>query len=128
MEKIIMKRKIKYLLLKNITSVLYPVFLKYEYKKRTGDKLNLSAPKKYTEKVQYAKIYLNSHLKSKLSDKYLVREWIEKKIGSTYLIPILGVWDEFSDINFENLPNKFVLKLNNGSDTNIIVKDKNKLN
>jgi len=121
------KTELKYRYIKNMNPKNYESFLEKEYKKRTGQDLNIEHPKKYTEKIQYAKLYLNSPLKTKLSDKYLVRDWIEEKIGSQYLIPIFGAWDNFSDINFDELPNRFVLKLNNGSDANIIVQDKNKL-
>ena len=52
----------------------------------------------------------------------------KRKIGEEYLIPLIGAWDKFSDIPFKSLPDKFVLKTNHGSGTNIIVKDKSKLN
>src|SRR5699024_4596189 len=74
--------------------------------------------------MQYAKLHLNSPLKTKLSDKYLVREWVEKKVGSEYLIPLLGVWGSFIDIDFNKLSNKFVLKTNHSSGWNHVVDDK----
>lgn len=117
-------KKINYNIVRNLNPGNYKNYLKFAYRIRTGEKLNLEAPKKYTEKIQYAKLYLNSPIKTKLSDKYLVREWVEEKIGSSYLIPLLGVWEDFSEIDFEELPNEFVLKTNHGSGTNIIVKDK----
>src|SRR5699024_1359792 len=119
---------LKYLYLKRIPQEKHEQFLESEYEKRTGETLSIDKPKKYTEKMQYAKLYLNTPLKSKLSDKYLVREWVENKIGSEYLIPLLGVWDKFSQINFSLLPESFVLKLNSASGTNIIVKEKEKFN
>lgn len=122
------KTEIKYQYIKKMSSDKYEGFLEQEYLKRTGEELNIKEPQKYTEKVQYAKLYLNSPLKTRLSDKYLVREWVENRIGTKYLIPLLGVWDDFSEIDFEKLPNEFVLKLNNGSDTNVIVKDKSNIN
>jgi hypothetical protein len=63
-------------------------------------------------------------LKSRLTDKYAVREFIKEKIGEKYLIPNLGVWNKFDDIDFDKLPNQFVLKGNHGCGCNIIVKDK----
>ena len=60
-----------------------------------------------------------------MADKYLVRDWVKEKIGEEYLIPLLGVWDTFDDIDFDKLPNQFVLKANHGSGWNIIVRDKN---
>ena len=62
-----------------------------------------------------------------MADKYLVREWIKQEIGNEYLIPLLGVWDSFDEIDFEDLPKSFVLKCNHGAKMNIIVRDKEKL-
>lgn len=122
------KERKKYHYLLNLEPKEYSNFLKKEYKERTGEELNIDSPKKYTEKMQYAKIHLNSNKKSTLSDKYAVREWVANKIGQEYLIPLLGVWDNAYKIDFRKLPKQFVLKLNNGAGTNIIVKDKTKLN
>lgn len=87
----------------------------------TGDVVN---PKTYNEKIQWLKLNDSTELKTKLSDKYAVRFWVEEKIGKQYLIPMLGVWDRAGDIDFEQLPKQFVLKTNHASGTNIIVKDK----
>ena len=122
-----LKREFRYLYLKHLPPRKYPDFLKKEYKKQVGETLNLENPEKYTEKMQYAKLHLNHPLKTKLSDKYLVREWVEETIGSDYLIPLLGVWDNFDEINFDELPEKFVLKTNHSSGWNLIVTDKNEI-
>lgn len=81
----------------------------------------------YTEKMQYMKIFGVNDLMSKLTDKLAVRDWVSEKIGSEYLIPLLGQWSNFNEINFDELPDKFVLKTNNASGTNLIVKNKNSL-
>ena len=86
---------------------------------------NSKNPKTFTEKLHWLKIYNSTPLKSRLTDKYAVRSWIAEKIGDEYLIPLLGVWNDFDDINFDDLPNQFVLKCNHGSAMNIIVRDKN---
>jgi len=77
--------------------------------------------------MQFSKIYCSSPEKGFLADKYAVREWVKNKIGIDYLIPLLGVWDNFEDIDFAILPDKFVLKTNQSSGTNTIVTDKNDL-
>lgn len=97
------------------------------YLERTGNELDWNNLTSYTEKMQWAKIYDNNPLKTKLSDKYRVREWIKEKIGEEYLIPLLGVWERPEDIDFEDLPSSFVLKLNNGSGDVKIIKDKSKV-
>ena len=98
------------------------------YRKRIGRDLNLSDPRSYTEKIQWSKFYNNDPLRSTLSDKLLVREWIEERIGSDYLIPLLGVYSAVDEISYNNLPDSFVLKTNNASGTNIVVSDKSKIN
>lgn len=98
------------------------------YKKVTGCNLNLDNPQTFNEKIQWLKLYDSTPLKTRLADKYLVRDWVKEKIGEQYLIPLLGVYDKFEDIDFEELPDQFVIKCNHGSGYNIIVTDKEKLN
>lgn len=97
------------------------------YQDRIGRQLDWNNLRTYTEKMQWDKLFNINPLKVTLSDKYCVRKWIEEKIGSEYLIPLLGVWSNSSEIVFETLPNKFVLKTNCGSGDVIIVRDKSKL-
>ena len=124
------KSKIKkdYHYYKNLDPQKYPQELCEWYKKVTGKKLNLQNPQTFNEKIQWLKLYDSTPIKTMLADKYLVREWVNEKIGEEYLIPLLGVWDKFDDIDFDKLPEKFVLKANHGCGWNIIVKDKNNFN
>lgn len=98
-----------------------------EYKKNTGETMRIP-PVSYTEKIQYVKLYESTPEKGMLSDKYAVRDWVKEKIGEEYLIPLLGVWNSFDDIDFELLPSQFVIKTTQSSGTNIIIKDKKQLN
>jgi glycosyltransferase involved in cell wall biosynthesis len=102
----------------------YEKELKLWYKERTGEELNLQNPKTFNEKIQWMKLYDSTPLKTRLADKYLVRDWVAEKIGEEYLIPLLGAWDSFEDIDFDKLPERFVLKANHGYNWNYIVKDK----
>ena len=102
--------------------------LKHWYKLKTGKILNLQNPQTFNEKTQWLKLNDLSKEKTILADKFLVREFIKEKIGEEYLIPLLGVWNNFDEIDFNNLPNQFVLKCNHGSGYNLIVKDKKKFN
>ena len=97
----------------------------YIHKKKP---LNLENPQSFNEKIQWLKLYNSIPIKTQLTDKYLVRRWVAEKIGEEYLIPLLGVYNEFEEINFDELPNQFVIKCNHGSAYNIIVKDKAFLN
>ena len=93
-----------------------------------GYNLNLENPKTFNEKLQWLKLYYNDPLCTKCADKYEVRDYVKNLIGEEYLIPLLGAYDNAEDIDFDSLPNQFVLKVNWGSGQNIIVKDKSKLN
>ncbi len=97
------------------------------YKAKIGTDLNLETPTRFTEKIQWRKLMDRNPIYTQLTDKLEVRKWVERKIGPNYLIPLLGSWEKAEDINFETLPRSFVLKTNNGSKTNIIVRDKAKI-
>lgn len=113
-----------YVYLSSIPADRYPEELCKWYYHRTGETLNLANPRTVNEKIQWLKLYDATPLKTRLADKYLVREWVKEKIGEEHLIPLLGVWDSFDEIDFDSLPDQFVLKANHGSGWNIIVKDK----
>lgn len=98
----------------------YPQALAAWYKELSGKDLNLDAPVTFNEKIQWLKLYDSTPLKTRLADKYQVREWIKEKIGEKYLIPLLGVYDSFDKIDFSKLPQQFVIKCNHGSGWNII--------
>lgn len=102
----------------------YKKAIELQYRQATGQVMDLDNPKNFTEKLQWLKLYDSTPIKTRLADKYLVRQWVAEKIGAEYLIPLLGVWDNFDDIDFDLLPNQFALKTNHASGTNIIVRDK----
>ncbi|MDY4032190.1 MAG: glycosyltransferase [Pyramidobacter sp.] len=110
-----------------LSPTMYPEMLKRWYKFYKGEDLDLNTPLTFNEKIQWLKLFDNSPLKTRLADKYLVRDWIAEQIGEEYLIPLLGVWNGFDEIDFETLPQQFVLKTNHTSGGNVIVKDKSKL-
>lgn len=102
------------------------VLSKIYYKILIGDKLDLNNPKTLNEKLQWLKLYYfpNDALAIKCTDKYQVREHIEQKGLGDKLTNLLGVWENANDINWEQLPEKFVLKGTHGCAYNIICKDK----
>ena len=110
--------------IKSLSEEDYPSYLERYYEQKLGNKLNLDNPIRFTEKIQWRKLYDRNPVYTELSDKYKVRSWVKHKIGENYLIPLLGCWDNFEDIDFERLPDKFVLKLNNGCHANFIVTNK----
>lgn len=104
--------------------------LEEQFKNTVAYPLNLDNPQTFNEKLQWLKLYYHRHpnpLMTKCADKVAVRDYIKEKIGEEYLIPCLGIWDNPDQIDFDKLPNQFVLKVNWGSGQNIIVKDKSKL-
>ena len=103
-------------------------FLKLYFRTYQGYKLNIEEPKTFNEKIQWLKINDKNEKYTELTDKYLVRNYIKEKIGEKYLIPLLGTWNNAKDINFDKLPNQFVLKCNHDSASVIICKDKEKFN
>ena len=89
-----------------------------------GYKPNLEHPVSFNEKIQWLKLYYRDPLMTLCADKYLVRDYIEKTIGGKYLVPLISVFDRAEQINFDRLPDKFVLKVNHGWGQNIVVRDK----
>jgi hypothetical protein len=89
---------------------------------------NLEKPIRFSEKIQRRKYLYNNPVYSKLADKYEVREYVKEKVGEKILIPIYFAKSEITIKDLKKLPNSFVLKTNNASGTNIIVKDKKKEN
>lgn len=104
------------------------IYLQIYYRRIFGRKLNLKEPKTFNEKIQWLKLYDRNPTYSKMVDKYEAKNYVENKIGKEYIIPTLGVWEEFDKINFSELPNHFVLKTTHDSGGVVIVKDKDKMN
>lgn len=98
------------------------------YRVYTKLDINIKNPITYNEKIQWLKLNDNLPIKRELADKIKVREYVAKQIGDAYLIPLLGIWNTYDDIDFDKLPDKFALKCNTGSGTNIIVKNKKNIN
>ena len=101
-------------------------FLKALYFLTIGEKLNLKAPRKFNEKMQWLKLHDHNPIYHQMVDKEAVKSIVINKLGNQYVIPTLGVWDCFDDIDFNKLPNQFVLKTTNGGGGTgvVICKDK----
>lgn len=93
-----------------------------------GEKLNLKKPKTFNEKLQWLKLYDHNPEYTKMVDKYEVKKYVESIIGKGYTIPTLGVYDRFSDIDFNRLPDKFVLKCTHDSGGIVICRNKELFN
>lgn len=103
-------------------------FIEKKYELHLNKRLNTDNVSTFNEKLQWLKLYERKPEYTTMVDKYKVREYISKKIGEEYLIPLLGVWDNPDEIDFNALPNKFVLKCNHNSGLGMcICKDKSNL-
>lgn len=102
-------------------------YINFFYKGKMNEDLNLENPKTYNEKIQWLKLNDRKESYTNLVDKFNVRKYVSDKIGEEYLIPLLGIWNNPDDINFEELPNKFVLKCTHDSGGVFICNDKSKL-
>lgn len=105
-----------------------PQLAKIEYKRITGANMDLHNPKNLIEKIVWMQFHTDTKLWTQCADKYEVRNFIESKGLGDILPKLYGKWDKASEIDFDELPDKFVLKTNNSCGQIIIVRDKNKLN
>lgn len=124
---IIKNPKTRYKLLDFFEFIPDKVMVKIQYRIKTGNKLNLKKPKRYTEKLQWYKLKYHDPLITLCSDKYTVRNYVESKGLGKYLNEIFAVYDRVDDINFKELPDSFAIKVTTGSGTNIFVSDKYKI-
>lgn len=101
-------------------------YLKLLYRFKMGHRLDLKSPKTFTEKIQWLKLYNRKPEYTTMVDKYAVKQYVANIIGEEYIIPTLGVWDKPEDVDWENLPNQFVLKTTHGGGGGgvVICKDK----
>ena len=102
-------------------------YLKRKFKVIMGKNLDLENPQTFNEKLQWLKIYDRKSIYTTLVDKYEAKKYVADIIGEEYIIPTLGVWEHFDEINFDELPNQFVLKCTHDSGGLVICKDKSKL-
>ena len=109
-------RKIYYFIIKKLPDKLVINIENFITYKRF---LNKENPEYFGEKIQWLKLYGNLEKYNDYVDKYKVREFVSNVIGEEYLIPLLGAYDKPEEIDYEKLPNQFVLKLNHGSGYNL---------
>lgn len=125
-KKIIKSRKIRFLILNALSWIPDKQMLKIQYKIKLKRTLNLENPKRFTEKIQLYKLKYRNEVMCKCVDKYEVRKYVEEKGWKSILNDLIGIYDKVDDINFESLPDKFVIKTTNGGGGNNIVICNNK--
>lgn len=103
------------------------IYLRWQFKRIMGYPLDLKNPKTFNEKLQWLKLYDRKPIYTTMVDKYEAKKYVASIIGEQYIIPTLGVWQHFDDIDFNKLPRQFVLKCTHDSGGLVIVRDKNDL-
>lgn len=121
-------KKILYGILKKMKFLPTEFYLKIYFEYYTGKKLNLEKPVEFNEKIQWLKAYYRPEILSQLVDKYAAREFVEERVGSQYLNTLYGVYYRTADVDFDALPEKFVIKGAHGYNFNLLVPDKSKIN
>ncbi|WP_246277523.1 ATP-grasp fold amidoligase family protein [Winogradskyella ursingii] len=104
------------------------MYVKFHYEYFSGKKLNLANPKEFNAKIEWYKVFFRPNLLTQLVDKYEVRSYVKNKVGEEYLNELYGVYENPEHIDFDSLPNKFVIKANHTNGHNLIVNDKSNLN
>lgn len=103
------------------------IYLKIQFKKTMGYKLDLRNPKTFNEKLQWLKLYDRKPIYTSMVDKYEAKKYVSNIIGEEYIIPTIGIYNSFEEINFDKLPKRFVMKCTHDSGGIVICKDKSKL-
>ncbi len=118
------RKALQYFIMK--TAELWPdrLYLSLLYRLRFSRKLNWNNPTSFNEKLNWQKLYDHNPMYTIMADKYLVKDYVKGIIGEQYVVPCYGVWKSFNEINFEELPNEFVLKSTHDSSGAIVCRDK----
>lgn len=129
-KKIIKNQNLRFKLLKMLSILPDSLMLNIQYYIKLNRKLNIRTPKRFTEWIQWYKAYYRNPVMHKCVDKYDVREYVAGKGLEDILIPNYGIFNRAEDINFNNLPGKFIIKTTDGSggENVVICKDKGALN
>ena len=127
-KKIFRSKKLRFRILSMLRFIPDEPMLKLQYRIKCGRPLNLTDPQRYTEKMQWYKLYYRDPVMQQCADKYQVREYVKSKGLGHILNELYAVYESPDQIDLEKLPEKFVLKLSNGSSTNLLCKDKSVLN
>ena len=123
-KRILKNKNLRLGILKALRFIPDKTMLKLEYRIKFHKPLNLKDPKTFNEKLQWLKLYNRKDIYTTMVDKIAVKEYVKAAIGEEYVIKTLGVWTQFDDIDFDELPNQFVLKCNHDSGSVVLCRDK----
>lgn len=126
-KKVIKSQNVRMLILKMLSIIPDKVMIKLQYRIAVGRKLDLKEPKRYTEKLQWYKLYYRNPLMTQCVDKYSVRDYLKQKGYERLLTELYAVYDSVEEVDFDMLPDSFIIKTTNGSGSNIICTNKENL-
>lgn len=126
-KKIIRSKKLRFKILSMLRFIPDEPMLRLQYRIKCGRALNLTDPKRYTEKLQWMKLYYRNPQMQQCADKYRVREFVASRGLEQILNQLYAVYSSPGEIDLSDLPERFVLKLSNGSGTNLLCKNKAEL-
>ena len=126
-KKLIKNRELRLQIIKLLSFLPSEPYLKMVYRIKTGQKLHLKNPVGFNEKLNWLKLHEIHPEYTRLVDKLAVRDYIAETVGGQHLFPLLGAWDRFDQIDFDSLPEKFVLKCNHDSGSVQLITDKSKM-
>lgn len=126
-KKILPSKSVRLKILSLLNLIPDSLMIRLQYFIKTGRRLNLKHPKRYTEKLQWYKLNYRDEKMRNASDKYRVREYVQSKGLEDILNPLYGVYENVDDIDFNELPISFAIKFTNGSGKNLFIKDKNQI-
>lgn len=128
-KKIIKSRRVRLFILRLLAFIPDRLMIRFQYRIKLHRKLDLKEPSRFTEKLQWYKLYYHDPLMKKCVDKYKVREYVESCGLGNILVPLLGVYEDISDVDFSKLPRQFVIKdtLGGGGSSVILCRNKGQL-
>lgn len=126
-KKIIRSKKLRFKILSMLHFIPDAPMLRLQYRIKCGRKLNLTEPKRYTEKLQWLKLYYRDPVMQQCADKYQVRDFVASRGLGHILNELYAVFSSPEEIQLDRLPERFVMKLSNGSGTNLLCKNKAEL-
>lgn len=126
-KKLFRNRELRLQLINKLAFIPTTPYLKLVYWIKTGRKLNLKNPKDFSEKINWLKVNDIHPEYGKFVDKYEMKQYIASKYGEQYVFPAYGVWEHFDDIEFEKLPQSFVLKCTHDSGSVKFIKEKSEI-
>lgn len=123
-KKILKSKNLRLTILQLLRFVPDKAMLRLEYWLKMHKHMDLKDPKTFNEKLQWLKLHNRKPIYTTMVDKIGAKPYVADRIGESYVIPTLGVWERFEDIDFDSLPDRFVLKCNHDSGSVVLCRDK----